>query len=341
MSLRPALVPLACALIAFACAFAVRADNSDPKQELNEARRDGWTAARSAVDTLRRDAVKQPAKRTAIAEWIADFDQVAATTGADGLPGRTRPLQVDALVSRNPKFWRGTYEAPPADPAMMMLHGALLLAAGEATRARYVFVLASQHPRLPPEWREAFGKMTARTHAAGLRSRELVLEGLRLRNQRDFPAALEKMTDALVHWPQNAIAYWEIGRTLREQAWEATRNLELPDPPEVGAALARARQHDPLLMEAYQSGDPALRKRLMALLSNQGPAWLRLNQTPDRQASPEILERLATALQRAGLDELALVAYQAVRARRGNAEPADQHFIATSLGALVPAAISR
>ena len=44
--------------------------------------------------------------------------------------------------------------------------------------------------------------------------------------------------------------------------------------------------------------------------------------------------RFASALQRAGVDELALVAYQAVRTRRGNSDPADQQFITPSLRAL-------
>ena len=80
--------------------------------------------------------------------------------------------------------------------------------------------------------------------------------------------------------------------------------------------------------------DPALRKGLMALLSTQGTAWLRLARDPDRPVDTAMLARLASALQRAGADELALVAYQSVRARRGEPDPADQQFIATSVRAL-------
>ena len=322
-------------LIALSCALASRADVGNPKRELNEARREAWTLARSTVDKLRRTGGKPGAgKDSGIADWIVDFDRVAAKIDPTGPPERWRPLGADALAGRNPKFWRAIYEAPPADPMLTMLHASLLLAAGEATRARYVLVLAAQHPQLTPEQRKAYRGLAARAEAAGRQSQALVLEAVQLRYGRDFPAVLEKLADALIHWPQNAAAHWEIGRTLREQAWEASRNLDLPDAPEIGAALERARQHDPLLLEAYQGGDPALRKNLMALMQTQGTAWLRLARDPDRPAETTMLARLAGALQRAGVDELALVAYQTVRARRGNSDPADQQFISSSLRAL-------
>lgn len=334
MNLRPAAIALGCAL----CALAVHADDGNPKHALDEARREAFAAARATVDSLRRAGAKpRKGADSGIAAWIADFDRVAAKIDANPPSQRWRALNADTLVGRNPKFWQAVYEAAPSDPAMMMLHGSLLLAAGEATRARYVFVLASQHPQLAGRWRDAYARLAARADAAGGRSRSLVVEGLRLRARRDFPAALEKLTDALIHWPQNALAHWEIGRTLREQAWDAARNPDLPDPPEAVAAFARAREHDPLLLEAYPIGDPALRKRLMALLANRGPTWLRSRQRPDQGAGAELLARLATALQRAGLDELALVAHQALRAQRG-ADPADQQFISVSLRALTQTA---
>ena len=326
------IIALACAL---ACTLAARADVGNPKRELNEARREAWTLARSTVDKLRRAGRTRGAGMdSGIADWIVDFDEVAAKIDATGPPERWRPLGADALAGHNPKFWRAIYDAPPADPMLTMLHASLLLAGGEATRARYVLVLAAQHPQLTHEQREAYRELAARAEAAGRQSRALVLEGVEVRKRRDFPAALEKLADALIHWPQNAAAHWEIGRTLREQAWEASRNLDLPDAPEIGAALARARQHDPLFLEAYQGTDPALRKSLMALMSTQGTAWLRLAKDPDRPAETAMLARLASALQRAGVDELALVSYQAVRARRGNSDPADRQFISISLRAL-------
>lgn len=325
---------LACALIALGCALTARAD-VNPKRELNEARRAAWTLAVSTVDKLRGAGRKQAAgKDSAIADWIADFDRVAAKIDPLGPPERWRPLVADTLAGRNPKFWRAIHEAPPADPMFTTLHAALLLAAGEATRARYVLVLAAQHPQLSAEDRAAYRRLAARAEAAGRQSRALVLEALQLRNRRDFPSTLEKLADALIHWPQNAAAHWEIGRTLREQAWDESRKADLPDAPEIGSAFARARQHDPLLLEAYQSTDPELRKSLMALMSSQGTAWLRLTKDPDRPAETAMLARFAGALQRAGADELALVAYQAMRARRGNSDPADQQFISTSLRAL-------
>ena len=326
--------------IAFAfLALAAHAGNANPKHALDEARREAFAEARATVDSLRRAGSKpRQGADSGVAGWIADFDRVAARIDANHASPRWRALNADTLVGRNPKFWRAVHEAAPSDPAMMMLHGSLLLAAGEATRARYVFTLASQHPQLGGRWRDAYARLAARADAAGGRSRALVVEGLHLRSRRDFPAALEKLTDALLHWPQNALAHWEIGRTLREQAWEATRNPDLPDPPEVGAALARAREHDPLLFEAYQGSDAGLRKRLMALLSNRGPTWLKSAQRPDQSAGTQSLARLATALQRAGLDELALVAHQALRARRGGSDPADQKFISVSLRALAETA---
>src|SRR2546425_438669 len=71
-------------------------------------------------------------------------------------PDKWPALDVDALVSRNPNFWRAYFEIAPGDPGLMLLHAGLLLSAGEATRASYLLVVAGQRPGVPKEIQQGF-----------------------------------------------------------------------------------------------------------------------------------------------------------------------------------------
>jgi tetratricopeptide (TPR) repeat protein len=282
-----------------------------------------------------------------IAAWKQDFAKATKGIDAEIAPQKWPPLDALALVTRNPNFWRAYYEIAPGDPGLALLHAGLLLTAGEATRASDLIIIAGQRPGVPAEVRPVFGVIAGGGLRAGLDSNALVEEGTKLFDAGDLAAALEKHKAALKLWPQNGWAHYEFGLTLRQQQWLAAGvkppasdkvlvNSGPKNSPEVAAAFAKARHHDPFQFKAYQGDDQEVIAGLTALVKKALPAWQQLNKQPQRQVEDKVLEQLAEGLQEADQHELALAARQIVVARRGRFLPEDHPFITKSLQKLAP-----
>ena len=142
-----------------------------PHRELEEARRAGWELALAVVQKLE---AGDPKPFPGIAAWLRDFRK--ATRGLDlkAAPGTWPPVDIDALVTRNPKFWRAYFEIAPGDPGLMLLHAGLLLGAGEATRATYLLTVAGQRPGVPPAIRQGFDLLLAHAQKVLQRPEALV-----------------------------------------------------------------------------------------------------------------------------------------------------------------------
>ena len=282
-----------------------------------------------------------------IAAWKADFAKATQDRDQAAAPAKLPAVDVDALVTRNPNFWRAYYEIAPGDPGLALLHAGLLLGSGEATRAEALMVIAAQRPGVPQEVRKIFGVISGSRQRIAQPSNALVEEGNALFDQGDYEAALKKHQAALALWPQNGWAHYELGLTLRQQQWKAA-GVKLPDrpsllvnqgpknSPEVAAAFAKARLHDPFQFRAYQGDDKEVIAGLLALTKQALPVWEQLNKRPAAAAKDEELAQLAAALQAASQHELALATQQIVVARRGRFLPADHPFITKSLHALAP-----
>src|SRR5262249_35926262 len=106
--------------------------------------------------------------------------------------------------------------------------------------------------------------------------------------------------------------------------------------PEVKAAYARARRHDPFQINAYQGDERAVIDGFLALGRRGLPACGRLARDWSKPAPDEVLTSLAGACQEAGVHELALVARQVLIARHGRYLPEDHPFISAGLKALAP-----
>ncbi len=331
------------------CLGAVLAADSPPARQapsdLAAARRQGWTLATLLVQTLR--AGKQDSF-AGIAAWVKDFDRVAARIDVKRPPAEWPSIDVDNLVTHNPNFWQAYYEVAPADPGMLLLHGALLLSAGEATRASHVLVIAKQRPGIPKEIQAAYGTLLVHTQKAGEQSNRLVTAGTKLHDSKDYKGAIAKYREALAAWPQNGWAYYELGYSLYFQELIAA-GAPLPAPnsvqvnaghpisPAVAAEYARCRRHDAFQLNAYSGNDPQVIRGFLALAEKGLPAWRKIVAHINQPAADDVLEELAVACQQANDDELALTIRQVLVARTGQGfAQSDYPFISTSLRKLAP-----
>jgi tetratricopeptide (TPR) repeat protein len=314
--------------------------------QVQEARSIGWQAARLVADKLEQsDAKMFPGIRA----WTADFDLAAGRIGPEGSPDRFSTLRIEALVTQNPRFWAAFYETAPGDPLLMIGYAGMLLSAGEGQRASYLLVAARQRPGIPEAIRNAMNTLLVHGQKMGEPSNLLVQEGIGLHDAGRYEAALDRYRSALALWPQNGWAHYEIGLTLVSRLELKTGGKATPpdtavvaantgrkNPPEVVAAFAAARRHDPLQIAAYQGSDPDVIRGFMALGKQGKPAWDRLAQTREPVVEDQWIHQAAAAFQEAGIHDLALVLRQVLVARRGSYRPEDHPFIAASLRKLAP-----
>ncbi len=306
-----------------------------------QAKRDGWQSACVGVDLI------HPQEGfPGLTAWMEDFKQADAAVTKAGAHGVFPDLKINDLLVNNPRFWQAFYEVLPGDPGMALIQSGLLLAGGEAQRASTIATLALQRPGIPAAFRKALQEVAARAYAAQQPAIALSEEGVALHDQDKFTEALAKYDAALKLWPNTGWTHYERGFTLRMMALKALlekagpgKEAEVPkpeDPPEVVRAFAKARQHDPFQLAAYQGSDPAVIKGLSALAKKVKPAWMKVEENSAAALTDAELQTFAEGCQDAGIHDYALVAHGVVVARRGKYLPADLVWISESLAAAAP-----
>ncbi len=216
----------------------------------------------------------------------------------------------------NPNFWRMYYEIAPADPELTMVHAGLLLSQGEAMRAAYFLELGQHRAGIPKEARQLLQSLQHTALAAMKATNAMTKEGMKMFDEGDYDGALKKYRQALMLCPQNGSASYELGYTLRTKAAVARgeplpkpgtlkTNGKLSDPPEVTAAFAESRRHDPFQVMAYQGSDPEVIKGFLAMAKKVLPAWKTLrNKDATTDDEYHALKELSDGLSDAGVHDL-------------------------------------
>jgi tetratricopeptide (TPR) repeat protein len=314
------------------------------KAEINEARRTGWQLAKLIVEKLEKD---DPNSHPELQPWLKDYQKIAQGIDPKAPIEQWPQIDADALLTRNPNFWQAYYQIAPGDPGLMLLHGGLLLSGGEANRAQQVIVIAGQRPGVPKEFQQIFEIVLAQSEKIRDKPNALVLEGTTLFDKGDYAGALKKYEAALALWPQNGFAHYEVGMTIRDQRRVADGKKPYPANavvvndkekilPEVMAEFAKARQHDPFQVKAYQGDNQEVIRGYLALTKTTLPAWQTLVKNRKGQVPDQLLEQLAASFQEANIPELALVTRQVLVARHQEYTAADHPYITKSLTKLVP-----
>jgi hypothetical protein len=324
---------------------------STGNDEVAVARQVGWQAAMAMVSHL---SSNRPSGFPGIEAWLTDFAKQTKGLDPKDPPEKWPMVDVDALATHNSHFWRAYYEIAPGDPGAGFLYAGMLVGCSECERAKRVIQLQLLRPGMAEGVRNALRKLWTAAKKGCAKSEALVKEGIKLFDNKDYPAAVNKYREALKVWPQNGWAYYELGYTLRIQQLIAAG--EPPDTPEgdkitlrvdnpvdlkvkhsseVIDAFAKSRRYDPFLYEAYQGKDQELILGHFVLERSILPA-LKLSEAHDAGAVDQALQFLAESCQGIGIHDFALIARQIIVARRGRYHFVDHPFIVTSLRKLAP-----
>ena len=320
------------ALLNFARAVSVPAEGNTPPT-YDEVRRASWIITMQLVEKLEEsDAMQWPGTLA----WLKDLRKQTKGIDNDTPVANWPKVDIGALVDHNPNFWRMYFEIAPADPTLSFIHAGLLLSQGEAMRAAYIIELALHRPGTPKAFRQALQALQNSAVAALKASNAVTREGVTLFDQGDYDAAMKKYREAHKLCPTNGWTFYEMGYTLRTKA--AVARGEKPgqpgtvevngksplDPPDVIAAFAGARLHDPLQFMAYQGSDPDVIKGALAMAKQVKPAWKTLrNEGITKDEEYHALKDLSEGLRDAGIHDLAILARQLMVARRNSYDPAD------------------
>lgn len=335
-------------LLVFGASIGVsHAAQTEPLAELRAAQALGWDiAAVLAQGLASSDAKRFPD----IHAWLKDYRAAGGTPGKRLGTGVVPRFDPDRLMTRNPNFWRAYFEMAPADSGAILLHASLLLAAGEASRATYVLVIARQNPEIARKKLQAMDNLLLRAQALIALGAQQVSAAAKHHDAGRPAAAAKQLRDVLAAWPRNALAHYELALALLAQQYaDAGRSAptrarlgihsELAPAGPALAAFADARQHDPLLIRAYVGNDTTNAAALMALGKTVRPLWEVIARDTQAETRDEALGDLAGALQDAGVHELALALGQVVFGREGGYDDDDRKFIQASLRELAPDAV--
>lgn len=314
---------------------------------IQEAQRAGWDTASVLAQGL---AAADPKRFPGMQAWIKEYRAVFGAPGKRAGSGPVPRIDVDRLVTRNPAFWRAYFELVPGDPGAMLLHAALLLAGGEASRAAYVLIVARQTVEIDKGMLQAMNELLVHSQRAIGVGAQMAAEAVKLYDQGGHAAALPRLRAALDAWPANGIAHYEHALALLAQQYAASGqpppsrarlglHSELPPAREVKLAYERARTHDPLLIRAYQGDETDGGDVLLVLGKTVRPLWEIVARDVRAETRDDDLRSLAKALRDAGIAELALALGQVVIGREGGSyDDEDRRTIAALLKPLASAA---
>jgi hypothetical protein len=262
--------------------------------------------------------------------WMAGAGGALARLDKDKPSDAWRGLDPDQLITRNAAWWQTFYEVAPADPGLALLHAGGLLCAGDAQRAMVVLRLALNHDSLDAGSAKIIISVMQHAGAYMEPSNLVVREGVALHDKRDYPGSIAKYDAALKVWPRNGWALYEKGYSIRMLE---TKKSDLP--PVVVGLFARSREVDPFQWHAWQG----VVKEIPGLIEMQRdarPIWDKTMGDLNYRMRDEELSKLASTLQLARVDDLALIVRQIMIHRRGRYAPEDHPFISESLRRLAP-----
>jgi len=315
---------------------------------VQEMQRAGWDTASVLAQGL---AAADPKRFPGVHAWLKEYGAVGGLPGKRVGPGTSPKIDADRLTTRNPAFWRAYYEMAPGDPGAMLLHAAMLLAGGEASRGAYLLIIARQTVEIDKGLLQAMNDLLVHAQRAINAGTQQAAEAVKLYEQGGHAAALPRLSTAIDAWPANGIAHYELGLALLAQQYAASGqqppsrarlglHSELTPSKDVRAAYERARQHDPLLIRAYQGDEAASGDVLLVLGKSVRPLWDIIARDIKAETQDDVLRNLASGLREAGLAELALALGQVIIGREGGSyDEDDRKTVAAGLRPLAPAAV--
>lgn len=290
--------------------------------DLMDARLRAW---QTVLDLTRVYAQIPAGQCPGVSALVRDIDAARRRiAGADG--PRLDELDVNALVTRNPNFWRASMEIAPSDGSLLLLQSMLFASAGEIWRANRVLMATTQLLPIDARTRPLY---LAHTYGLGALILDSI-EGIDARTAGIAPTQVEAVyQDALKAWPGNVLVLSALIELRARAAMAApgpdgkrpTTELESVRRSESLAAsreeIERLHVLDPINASVFR-GDATSRVAGQKLLAG----WQRLSDRGTALGHKEITE-LVAELEKAGAPELALVLQRLLVVSRGFASPGD------------------
>jgi tetratricopeptide (TPR) repeat protein len=314
-------------------------------EALKKSRRVGLELATTIVKKM---PIKGLENAEGLRAFVEDVNRLAKRIDVNQEPQRWPEIDEASLVSQNPRFWQATYEMNPGDPGWTVLYASLLLAAGEAHRCLYVAIIGLQKDAIPPIWRGALVGLAHDAIQVIKEGEAFVQKGVTLFDTGHREEAARIYRSAVEAWPQNSLAYHELGMTLWYSSEEkAGRIHKLNEvlinqhgklPPEINDCYAKSRLHNPWQFMSYQ-GTIHNADDLAAFLK-ASDEYQQFRANARQRLSEQVLSQFCDALQRSGNDDYALFTRQILVSRRGRFDPSDHPFIMRSLRHVAPGPVT-
>jgi TPR repeat len=319
----------------------VTAETNAP-HSYEEARKASWILTTMFIEKLEEGDAKQWPGTHA---WLKDLREQTKGISEDTPIARWPKVDIGALIDHNPNFWRMYFELAPGDPSFTLIYASLLLSQGEARRAEYILELGKHRSGIPEGTMQGLDMLQNTATAA---SDAVTEQGTKLFDQGDYDGAINKYREAQTLCPTNGWTHYEMGLTVATKAQVARGeapdklgtvkvNVESNYTPDVMAAFAEARRHDPLQLMAYQGSDPEVIKGYMAIVNQVVPAAKALRKEGITKVEEyDAIQDISEGLSEAGVHDLAIFARQLMVSHRNSYDSTDYPIIAAGLRKLAP-----
>ncbi len=318
-----------------------RGEGLDLESQLASARKVGLDTALVLIEKLgKADAEAFPG----IHRLIADLQKPGAIPDPAIEVEDWAEFDSDSLTLNNPNFWVAYYEVAPGQGVMEALYGSLLRAEGECTRSLQVSVIARMG-------RRTNGSLTS-FHVANAMGNQIVYSAASFRigqvielfEKQEYENAAAGFREILDVWPQCGLASFELGLTLHHQKeHKAGRRVQTqvlpPNDPrlptqETYDLYRTARQHDPMIRNAYQGGSEVA-GNMIAMAKVVLPAYRSISDFSNRKIDGNLLALFGGGCEEIGLHDYALFTRQVFISLNNKFEPADLVFIQNNLESLI------
>lgn len=292
------------------------------REDLWDARLRAW---QTVLDLTRVYAQIPAGQCPGVSDLVKDIDAARRRIASDDGP-RLDELDVDALVTHNPNFWRASLEIAPSDGSLLLLQAMLFASAGEVWRANRVLMATTQLLPIDARTRPLY---LAHTYGIGA----LILDSIAGIDARTSGVEVKQVeavyVDALKTWPGNALvlsalielraraALGDVGSEGRRVLTEDSARRRAESLEASRDDIEQLHAIDPINAAPFR-GDATARLAGQKLLAN----WQRLSDRGVALGHKEISE-IVLELEKADAPELALILQRLLVVARGFASPGD------------------
>lgn len=282
-----------------------------------------WSYAKPMIERLADlDEQQCPSSRA----FLRNVAEIAKQFDEDKSPREWPEIDTDKLITSNINFWRTMLELEPGDPGFVILHISLLIAAGDIDRAHNLLHLARQFSNWPSSPTNAIATLDFITHLLNSQNGVRLKKGIALHDKKEYAEAIKVFEEALVIWPGNANATYELGNSMREVGGgNSMKKFE------------ECRHYDPLIgYPGYQGSFDNIKGQGLTPAISASQFFKGNLRNPTLSVSDDKLIKFSSDCQLGGvieprLHELAIVSRQIVVGRRGYYVGEDLKFISDSL----------